>query len=60
MTGGCCSAGRSWRVTYLDWRRQRCFVEPADGGGKARWLQGGWAGLGFELTRAMREVRLTV
>jgi len=50
--------GRSWRVTHIDWRRRRCFVEPADGGGKARWLQRGWAGLGFELTRAMREVLL--
>jgi ATP-dependent Lhr-like helicase len=50
--------GRNWRVTYIDWRRRRCFVEPADGGGKARWLQGGWAGLGFELTRAIREVLL--
>lgn len=49
--------GRSWRVTYIDWRR-RCFVEPADGGGKARWLQRGWVGSGFELTRAMREVLL--
>lgn len=50
--------GRSWRVTYIDWRRRRCFVEPADGGGKARWLQRGWAGSSFELTRAMREVLL--
>jgi ATP-dependent Lhr-like helicase len=50
--------GRSWRVTYIDWRRRRCFVEPADGGGKARWLQRGWAGLGFELTRTMRDVLL--
>ncbi|WBB47308.1 DEAD/DEAH box helicase [Verrucosispora sp. WMMA2044] len=50
--------GRSWRVTYIDWRRQRCFVEPAESGGKARWTTGGWAGLGFELTRAMREVLL--
>jgi ATP-dependent Lhr-like helicase len=50
--------GRSWRVTYIDWRRRRCFVEPADGGGKARWLQRGWAGLSFALTRAMREVLL--
>ncbi|WBB91551.1 DEAD/DEAH box helicase [Verrucosispora sp. WMMC514] len=50
--------GRSWRVTYIDWRRRRCFVEPAESGGKARWTTGGWAGLGFELSRAMREVLL--
>jgi ATP-dependent Lhr-like helicase len=24
-------AGRSWRVTYVDWRRRRCFVEAVDG-----------------------------
>lgn len=24
-------AGRSWRVTYIDWKRRRCFVEPAEG-----------------------------
>jgi ATP-dependent Lhr-like helicase len=51
-------AGRSWRVTYVDWRRRRCFVEAADGGGRARWLAPGVAGLGFALTRAMREVLL--
>lgn len=50
--------GRSWQVTYVDWRRRRCFVEQADGGGKARWMTGGVAGLGFELTRAVREVLL--
>jgi ATP-dependent Lhr-like helicase len=53
-------AGRSWRVTYIDWRRRRCFVEPADGGGKARWRTGGVAGFGYELTRAMRDVLLGV
>jgi hypothetical protein len=46
--------GRSWRVTYIDWRRHRCFVEPADSGGRApkrlamaRWPQGSptWTGL---------------
>lgn len=50
--------GRSWRVTYIDWRRRRCFVEPAEGGGRARWMTLGWAGLGFEITRAMRDVLL--
>ncbi|MEW2442716.1 DEAD/DEAH box helicase [Micromonospora marina] len=51
-------AGRGWRVTYVDWRRRRCFVEPADGGGRARWRGGGWAHQGFELRRAVREVLL--
>lgn len=50
--------GRSWAVTYIDWRRRRCFVEPAGGGGRARWMNLGWAGLSFELTRAMRDVLL--
>ncbi|MFK0216220.1 DEAD/DEAH box helicase [Streptomyces sp. NPDC090298] len=54
-------AGRSWVVTYIDWRRKRCYVEPTEGGGKAKW-----SGLGFtrttsfELTRAVREVLLGV
>jgi ATP-dependent Lhr-like helicase len=52
--------GRNWRVTYIDWMRRRCFVEPAAGGGKALWLGSGWAGLGYELMRAMREVLLGV
>lgn len=50
--------GRSWRITYIDWRRRRCFVEPADGGGRARWTTLGWAGLSYELSQAMREVLL--
>jgi ATP-dependent Lhr-like helicase len=50
--------GRSWRVTYIDWRRRRCFVEPADGGGRARWTTFGWSGLSYELAQAMRSVLL--
>ncbi|SCL29753.1 ATP-dependent helicase Lhr and Lhr-like helicase [Micromonospora nigra] len=50
--------GRGWRVTYVDWRRRRCFVEPADGGGRARWTSSGWVGSGHALTRAMRDVLL--
>ncbi|MEV4201651.1 DEAD/DEAH box helicase [Micromonospora globbae] len=51
--------GRSWRVTYIDWKRQRCFVEPADGGGKALWMTGGAPqGLSFQMVRAMRQVLL--
>ena len=36
--------GRSWRVTWTDWKRRRCYVEPAEGGGKARWLTPGCPG----------------
>ncbi|MFD6754784.1 DEAD/DEAH box helicase [Micromonospora gifhornensis] len=50
--------GRSWRVTYVDWRRRRCFVEPVDDGGRARWTSSGWMGSSHPLTRAMRDVLL--
>lgn len=50
--------GHSWRVTWVDWKRRRCHVEPADGGGRARWSFGGLGGVSHELTRAMREVLL--
>ena len=50
--------GRSWQVTYIDWLRKRVFVEPADGGGIAKWMNGGVAGLSYALTRAMRGVLL--
>ncbi|WP_042176291.1 DEAD/DEAH box helicase [Streptomyces sp. NBRC 110035] len=50
--------GRSWQVTYIDWLRKRVFVEPADGGGVAKWMSGGVAGLSYALSRAMREVLL--
>jgi ATP-dependent Lhr-like helicase len=51
-------AGHSWRVTWTDWKRRRCFVEPADSGGKARWILPGSAGASFTLSRAIRDVLL--
>ncbi|MEY2226747.1 MULTISPECIES: DEAD/DEAH box helicase [Streptomyces] len=52
-------AGRSWLVTYIDWRRRRCFVVPADEGGRARWSGfGGDRVRSFTLTRAARDVLL--
>ncbi|MFH9007209.1 DEAD/DEAH box helicase [Streptomyces afghaniensis] len=52
-------AGRSWQVTYIDWKRKRCFVEPVGGGGSAKWSGSGFdRGISFELTRAVREVLL--
>ncbi|MGR8007664.1 DEAD/DEAH box helicase [Streptomyces hypolithicus] len=50
--------GRSWQVTFIDWTRKRAFVEPADGGGVAKWSSGSLVGLSYTLTRAMREVLL--
>jgi ATP-dependent Lhr-like helicase len=50
--------GRSWRVTWTDWKRRRCFVEPADAGGRARWLSGGVGGLSYTVARSMRDVLL--
>ncbi len=50
-------AGRSWKVTHIDWRRRQCFVEPVDGGGKARWAtQHG--GLSYDIVSGMRRVAL--
>ncbi|MGW4849042.1 DEAD/DEAH box helicase [Nocardia brasiliensis] len=51
-------AGRSWRITYIDWKRRCLFVEPTDGGGSAKWSSSGLRGLSYALTRAMREVIL--
>jgi len=50
--------GRSWRVTWTDWKRHRCFVEPAESGGRARWLSGTPGGISYELARAMRDILL--
>jgi ATP-dependent helicase Lhr and Lhr-like helicase len=48
-------AGRAWLVTYIDWKRRCCFVEPTDLPGRARW--GGLAGgMSFQITRGMRDV----
>lgn len=52
-------AGRNWQVTHIDFSHRRCFVEPVDSGGRAKWGSGGSAGLSMALTRAMRDVVLT-
>jgi ATP-dependent Lhr-like helicase len=31
-------AGRSWRVTDVDWSKRTVWLEPAHEGGKARWI----------------------
>lgn len=50
--------GRSWKVTWIDWTRRRCYVEPAESGGKARWLTAGVTAASFAMARAVREVLL--
>jgi ATP-dependent Lhr-like helicase len=50
--------GRSWKVTWIDWKRRRCYVEPAAGGGKARWLTSVISGASFALSRSVRGVLL--
>lgn len=49
--------GRSWLVTHVDWQRHRCFVEPVESGGRAKW-SGLGRGVSFEVTRGMRSVVL--
>ncbi len=50
-------AGRSWKVTHLDWKRRRCYVAEVAGGGKAKWSAFPES-LSFDLARGMRDVVL--
>lgn len=34
-------AGKSWRITEVDWKRQTVWLEPTKEGGKARWTGSG-------------------
>lgn len=48
-------AGRSWRVTDVDWSKRIVWLEPAASGGKARWM-GGARSLGREVCQGIRTV----
>lgn len=48
-------AGRSWRITSIDWDRRFAWVEPSKQLGHSRWHGSGRA-LGAELCDAMRQV----
>ncbi len=48
-------AGRSWRVSHLDWRRRIAQVEPWEEGGRSRW-RGEGQPLGFRLCQSIREI----
>lgn len=47
--------GRSWRVTSVDWIRERVYVEPSEERGRSRWI-GETRGLPGTLTREVRRV----
>jgi ATP-dependent Lhr-like helicase len=48
-------AGRSWRATAVDWSKRIVWLEPAAGGGKARWM-GGARSLGRGVCQGIRSV----
>jgi ATP-dependent Lhr-like helicase len=48
-------AGRSWRVTDVDWSKRIVWLEPAAGGGKARWM-GGARSLARDVCQGIRSV----
>jgi len=48
-------AGRSWKITSIDWDRKFAWVEPSDRVGRSRWFGAGRA-LSAELCDAMRDV----
>jgi len=50
-------AGRSWRVTHIDWTRRQVFVEATDQGGTARWMSLP-DGASHAITRGVRNVLL--
>lgn len=51
-------AGRSWRVTEVEWSKRIVWLEPAREGGKARWI-GGARSLGRDVCQAIRTVLAT-
>lgn len=48
-------AGRSWRVSSVDWPRRTAWIEPASSGGRARW-QGGAKRISAPIAEAIRQV----
>lgn len=48
-------AGRSWRVTEVEWAKRMVWLEPAQEGGKARWM-GGARSLSRDVCQGIRTV----
>lgn len=51
-------AGRSWRVTEIEWSKRLVWLEPVQEGGKARWM-GGARSLGRDVCQAIQMVLAT-
>ena len=51
-------AGRSWKTSYLDWKRRVAHVEPTDERGRSRWLGEGQF-LSFRVCQAIRRILAT-
>jgi len=51
-------AGRSWHVIEVDWSKRLVWLEPAAGGGKARWT-GGARSLSRDVCQGIRTVLAT-
>lgn len=49
--------GRTWQVTNIDWSRRRCWVEPSELPGRAKWGSAG-GGVSFAISRGIRSVLL--
>jgi len=50
-------AGRAWKVTFIDWKRHRAYVEPSDTAGISRWSSAPQP-MSYALTDGMRRVLL--
>ncbi|MEU8004190.1 DEAD/DEAH box helicase [Catellatospora sp. NPDC049111] len=49
--------GRSWQVNHIDWKRQRCYVEPSDHHARSLW-SGTELPHSYALSQAQRAVLL--
>ncbi|WP_446222573.1 DEAD/DEAH box helicase [Nocardia sp. IBHARD005] len=48
-------AGRSWKVTHIDWKRRQVYVETTEIPGRAKWSSAP-DGASFAVTRGIRDV----
>jgi ATP-dependent helicase Lhr and Lhr-like helicase len=51
-------AGRAWRISSIDWKGKRAWVEPTDSARSTRW-DGGARGIRFEVAQQARHILAT-